>query len=136
MKRIRHGFQKPHALDPDFADSLSQSESFSPSSHRQAERKTQQFCGQVRRALNLALSDGVSSNNLGDLYVEDVVPAPDCGHLLVYISIPENRSLAEVLRDLAGQTPRLRSEVAMTIARKRAPELAFAPAYPDGGDDE
>jgi len=31
---------------------------------------------------------------------------------------------------------RLRTEVAMSIARKRAPELAFVPAFTAGGEND
>jgi ribosome-binding factor A len=73
---------------------------------------------------------------LNDLFVEEVSPAPDCGHLLVHVIIPADRSVNEALSALRGDAPRLRSEVAMTITRKRAPELSFVPAYPDRGEDE
>jgi ribosome-binding factor A len=68
--------------------------------------------------------------------VEDVSPAPDCGRLLVHVIIPADRSVADAISALRRDTSRLRSEVAMAITRKRAPELSFVPVYPDGGDDE
>ena len=73
---------------------------------------------------------------MNDLFVEDVSPAPDCGHLLVRVAIPVDRPITEALSALRRDVPRLRSEVAMAITRKRAPELSFVPAFPGGGDDE
>jgi ribosome-binding factor A len=120
------GFAAP--LYPGSSDRLS--------SGRQGERKTLQFCRQVQRALNLALADGNADDGLNDLFVETVSPAPDCGHLLVHVVIPPNRTVGETLGALRRDAPRLRSEVAMAITRKRAPELSFMPAVPDGGGDE
>ena len=122
--------------NPDFADALYGASSDRLSSGRQGERKARQFCRQVQRALNLALADRYSDDGLNDLYVEDVSPAPDCGHLLVHVVIPTDRPVAEALTALRQDAPRLRSEVAMAITRKRAPELSFGPAFPDGGEDE
>ena len=90
----------------------------------------------MQRALNLALADRIADDGLNDLFVEDVSPAPDCGHLLVHVVIPVDRHVADALSALRRDAPRLRSEVAMAITRKRAPELSFVPAFPDGGDDE
>jgi ribosome-binding factor A len=106
------------------------------SSGRQVERKARQFCRQVQRALNLALSDRHSDDGLSDLFVEDVSPAPDCGHLLVHVVVPADRPVNEALSALRREAPSLRSEVAVAITRKRAPELSFVPALPDGADDE
>jgi ribosome-binding factor A len=103
---------------------------------RQGPRKAQQFCRQVQRALNLALADRYEDDGLNELFVDDVTPAPDCGHLLVHVVVPANRSVTDALSSLRQDASRLRSEVAMTISRKRAPELAFVPAFPDRGEDE
>jgi ribosome-binding factor A len=103
-------------------------------------RKTRQFCRQVQRALNLALADHRADDGCHDLFVDDVSPAPHCGHLLVHVSIPNGRVIADALGVLRRDAGRLRSEVATAIARKRAPELSFVPAFPEldvnGGDDE
>jgi ribosome-binding factor A len=111
-------------IDPDFAEALSEDHS---SSERQVQRKTQQYCRQVQRALNLALTD---------LFVEQVSPAPDCGRLLIHVVIPQDTSVAEAMRDLEREKPRLRAEVASAISRKRAPELYFIPACGEEGWDE
>ena len=103
---------------------------------RQAQRKAQQFCRQVQRALNLALADRYENDGLNELFVDDVTPAPDCGHLLVHVVVPANRSVTDTLSGLRRDAPRLRSEVAMTISRKQAPELSFVPTMPGGGDND
>ena len=102
----------------------------------QHNRKAQQLCRQVQRALNLALANRHADDGLNDLYVEGVSPAPHSGHLLVHVSIPADRPVSEVLGALRRQAPYLRSEVARAITRKRAPELSFVPALEDGGTDE
>jgi ribosome-binding factor A len=123
-------------MDPEFAQALDGSTSDRLSSGRQVERKARQFCRQVQRALNLALADRHADDGMNDLFVEEVSPAPDCGHLLVHVIIPADRPMNEALSALRRDAPRLRSEVAMAITRKRAPELSFVPALPDGGEDE
>jgi hypothetical protein len=42
----------------------------------------------------------------------------------------------EALSALRRDAPGVRSEVAMAITRKRAPELSFVPAFPYGREDE
>ena len=123
-------------MDPGFAQALGGGTFDRFSSGRQAKRKARQFCRQVQRALNLALADRHSDDGLSNLFVEDVSPAPDCGQLLVHVVVPAQRPVAEALAALRQDAPRLRSEVAATITRKRAPELSFVPAVPDGGGDE
>jgi ribosome-binding factor A len=123
--------------NPDFAEALYGASSDRLSSAgRQGERKARQLCRQVQRALNLALADRSGDDALNDLFVEEVSPAPDCGHLLVHVVIPGDRPITEALGALRRDAPRLRSEVAMAITRKRAPELSFIPAFPEGGRDE
>lgn len=102
----------------------------------QARRKAQQFCRQVQRALNLALADRYEDDGLNELFVDDVTPAPDCGHLLVHVVVPPNRPVAEALSSLRHDAARLRTEVAMAISRKRAPELSFIPTTAQGGGDD
>ena len=86
--------------------------------------------------MNLAFAESREGSESDGVYVEDVVPAPDCGRLLVYVAVPEHRPVVEVLAELRADLPRLRAELAMAIARKRAPELSFAPFFDLGGKDE
>lgn len=136
MKQRNRGSRGPHFIDPDFIDALDENESTNRSSRRQIERKTQQFCRQVQRALNFALAEGSVGEGIESLFAEEVSPAPDCGCLLIHVVIPLRLSVAEVMAALRRETPRLRSEVARAITRKRAPELCFVPARSDGGDHE
>ena len=123
-------------LDADFAEILYGEKDNNRSNNRQTERKTQQFCRQVQRALNLALADTSVADIGCDLFVDEVSPGPDCGHLLVHIVVQDGYSIADALSALRRDAARLRSEVAMAITRKRAPELAFVPVSMQGGCDE
>jgi ribosome-binding factor A len=134
LKQHRRGSKEPHFIDPDFIDALDDNESGRASSRRQVERKTQQFCRQVQRALNFALADRSVGDGLDGLFVEEVSPAPDCGRVLAHVIVPDGLAVTDVMVALGRETPRLRSEVASAITRKRAPELYFVPAH--GGDHE
>lgn len=123
-------------MHPDFVEALDENESCHASVRRQEERKTLQFCRQVQRALNIALADCGAGDGICGLFVEEVSPAPDCGRLLIHVLIPDGRQVAEIMGLLSRATPRLRSEVATAITRKRAPDLLFAPSWSGGGDDE
>ena len=122
--------------NPQFAEALYATSSDQSSSGRQGDRKARQLCRQVQRALNLALADHGAGHAISDLFVEEVSPAPHCGHLLVHVVIPADRRVSEVLAALRRNAAGLRSEVARAITRKRAPELSFVPAFPAGGEDE
>jgi ribosome-binding factor A len=135
LKKQNRGCKESRSIDPDFAEALYEDTSCN-SSGRQAQRKARQFCRQVQRALNLALADRNVGDGVNELFVEDVFPAPDCGRLLVHVLIPAGRPVADAMIALGREAPRLRSEVASAITRKRAPELCFVPAYQDGGCDE
>jgi ribosome-binding factor A len=135
--RQPNGVRKgPQFIDPEFVEALHERKSSQSSSDRQAARKAQQFCRQVQRALNVALADRDLGDGIDDLFVEEVLPAPDCGHLLVHVVIPAGLSVVDALAALGREAPELRSEIASVISRKRAPELCFVPAYQDGGSNE
>ena len=136
MKQHKRRNKESQFIDPDFVEALYEDKSGSRSSGRHAQRKAQQFCRQVQRALNLALENRNVGDGINGLFVEDVSPAPDCGRLLVHVVIPGGCPVADAISALRRDTPRLRSEVAMEITRKRAPELTFVPALPEGGSDE
>ena len=118
-------------VDPDFAEALDDEESSGHAAGRHAEHKARQLCRQAQRALNLALAARPVAG-LEQLYVDEVSPAPDCGHLLVHFVAPQGALLPEVLASLRREAPRLRAEVARQVSRKRAPELSFVPAVASG----
>jgi ribosome-binding factor A len=142
--RAKGSFVKPRKrrgkgaefVDADFAEILYGEGSGSRSDSRQVQRKTQQFCCQVQRALNLALADSNVAGIGCELFVDEVSPASGCGHLLVHFAVQDGYSVVDAMSALRRDASRLRSEVAMAIARKRAPELSFVPVSVQGGDDE
>lgn len=134
-RKLRRG-KEAEFIDADFAESLYGDGNSNRSDTRQVQRKTQQFCRQVQRALNLALVDSSTMSIGCDLFVDEVSPGPDCGHLLVHIVVQDGYSVVEAMNALRRDASRLRSEVAMAIARKRAPELSFVPVSMQGGDHE
>jgi len=136
VKKLYSRCKETEFMDSDFAEALYGNRSENSSSSRQAQRKAQQFCRQVQRALNLALAESGSDEYLASLFVEEVSPAPDCGRLLVHVLVPTRYAIAEAIGTLRRNAPRLRSEVAMAITRKRAPELVFVPAFVEGGSDD
>lgn len=125
-------------MDPEFARAFE--DSMGGSTRRHAEHKAQQLCRQVQRALNLALAEIAPVEgqiDLTELFVEEVAPAPDCGHLVVRVVVPVECPVSETLRALREVAPFLRSRVALEITRKRAPELSFVPVLLGaGGSDE
>ena len=135
--RRRKGAEFPDShLDADFAEILYGEKDNNRSGNRQAQRKAQQFCRQVQRALNLALADSGAAGIGFDVFVDEVSPGPDCGHLLVRIVVQDGYSIVDAMSALRRDASRLRSEVAMAITRKRAPELSFVPVFMGGGNDE
>jgi ribosome-binding factor A len=121
------GDEMPPFVDPEFAEALSGNRG-DREIHRKQHHKDQMLCRQVQRALNLALAGECRDDVLRELYVADVVTAPNVTHLLVQVTIPPSVSLIDVLERLAQATPRLRAQVAHAITRKRTPELTFVPA--------
>lgn len=132
-KHNRKGFLSIE--EQDFAAALEGDEQKGRSTGRHGEHKTRQLCRQVQRALNLALAERGSDQVLEQLFVDEVSPAPGCGHLLVHFVAPADQSVADILAGLNREAPRLRAQVARAISRKQAPELSFVPAYRAGGED-
>lgn len=132
-KHNRRGFLSIE--EQEFAAALERDARESRSTGRHGEHKTRQLCRQVQRALNLALAERGSDPILDQLFIEEVSPAPGCGHLLVHFVAPVDRSLADALAGLNREAPRLRAHVARAVSRKQAPELSFVPAYRAGGED-
>ena len=129
----------PPFVDPAFAEALTGRPSRGDSRRNaRKDHKARQLCRQVQRALAMALAGECDDDVLRELYVADVQPAPDAGHLLVHLVVPTGVSIVDVLERIDRATPRLRATVAHAITRKRAPELSFAPvaAEQEAGHDE
>lgn len=90
-------------------------------------RKTRQLCRQVERTLNFVLAGECDDDLLRDFAVIAVEPAPDAERLLVTVSpnLAGSYNLPEVLEHFQAAMGMLRSLVAASIHRKRAPELSF-----------
>ena len=88
---------------------------------KQASRKGQQLCGQVKDALHTALA-GCADEVLQGLNVVSVEPAPHTGRLLVLLATEDRPAALKSLLRAAGF---LRSQVASAISRRFAPELVF-----------
>ena len=87
--------------------------------------KTLQMCRQVQRRLDLVLSGELSDPILQGLWVNSVVPEPGGRSLLVHVIANDAELVDDVRRRLNVARPRLRSEVAAAICRKRTPHLQF-----------
>jgi ribosome-binding factor A len=113
-------------IHPD--DGIDPKEFFRPTRKQTSNhRKAFQLCHQVADTLSLVLS-GEFGDELRDLRVVSVTPAPDASQLLVLVApAVEGASLDPnvVAVKLAAAAGRLRSEVAAAITRKRAPKLLF-----------
>lgn len=92
-------------------------------------RKTLQLCRQVADTLNYVLSGDCGDELLQNLQVASVVPAPNASQLLVTVYPVAASGAAfdatEVQGRLLSIAGRLRSEVASSITRKKAPNLLF-----------
>ena len=89
--------------------------------------KTAALCKQVRRILSLTLAGECGDPLLQELIVDEVLPAPNAGRLLVRVLLRARPdiTLADILQRLAAVEGLLRHRVGESIARKRTPELTF-----------
>ena len=93
-------------------------------------RKAYQLCRQVLDTLQLTLATE-DEPLLAGLTVVDVVPAPDSSRMLVILQpgIGELISCAsqaeQIMKCLDQHRPRLRSEIARSINRRKTPNLIF-----------
>ena len=110
-------------------DCVNPREFFKPQRNIQKQnRKAKQLCRQVAETLELVLSGECSDELLQSLHVLTVEPAPDASRLLVKLCAdvpPERFDRQAILNLVAGQSGRLRCEVATAITRKRTPTLVF-----------
>jgi ribosome-binding factor A len=116
-------------------DGVDPREFFKPQrTERKENRKARQLCRQVAETLDQILSGESGDEVLRTLRVADVLPAPDASRLLVTLLVdcaPEdfNRKLIE--EHLNPHRGRLRSEVAASITRRKAPTLVFEVIGPE-----
>lgn len=85
-------------------------------------RKALQLCAQVKDTLIMAFSQ-MADATLRELYVQDVIPAPDSTQLLATVVTEHDAS--KVVEQIAKANGILRNEVASGINRKRVPQLKF-----------
>jgi len=103
---------------------------------------TAALCKQVRRAVAMTLAGECSDEVLQSLVVDEVLPAPNAGRLLVRVLLrpppPDATatkiSVVDVLERLARVHGLLRESVSESIVRKRTPELIFD-VIPVGGGE-
>jgi ribosome-binding factor A len=98
-----------------------------PGGRRPGKRKTLQLCREAERTLGAVLSGECDDDVLRQLMVLSVAPAPNAGRLLVTVALPASAGVSaeEVLQRLLRMSGRLRGELAASVSRRKAPELAF-----------
>jgi len=97
-------------------------------------RKALQLSGQVAETLALVLAGECDDDLLRDLLVESVVPFPTSVRLLVTLvpSVSAGEvSLEQMAQRLEQVRGKLRSEVARSIHRRKAPDLLFRILRPE-----
>lgn len=100
---------------------------------QRVDRKTLQLCGQVRDTLNYVLTGELDDDVLRNVYVEEVRPAPDASRLLVSVAPMDAADAGRadlILEKLHIYAPRIRSEVAHSIHRRKTPELSYIVVQP------
>jgi ribosome-binding factor A len=98
---------------------------FRSTSNVRVTRKSLQLCHEVARVLGQVLTWETGDDVLAGLVVESVLPAPSTARLHVVMSAPLDVAAADVLAALHARAGRLRTEVAASVRRRRAPELVF-----------
>ena len=87
--------------------------------------RDRQLCAQVKRCLDIAVIETLARFGVSTCEVCSVEPAPDTARLAVVVAVSADHleSVRELLPKFKGA---LRNEVAQTIHRKKAPDLAFS----------
>jgi hypothetical protein len=90
-------------------------------------RKTLQLCREAERTFSAVLGGECNDDILRELIVASVLPAPNAGRLMVTVVLPDSAlvSPADALERLLSVSGRLRAELAASVRRRKAPELAF-----------
>ena len=94
--------------DPDFF--------FTESRSKRTRRKDRQLCGQVQRALGVALCASFDDEVLNELWVVKVEPAPTVARLMIWVAGPRGSSAELIMARLLRVSGALRAEVAAAIA--------------------
>lgn len=89
-------------------------------------RKARQLCAQAAEALSFALAAS-ADETLAGLTVVSVVPGPDTSRLIATVAMSPGDPFEpnELLARLDRAAGHLRSEVARSITRRKAPTIAF-----------
>lgn len=103
---------------------------FRPSPHRRDDRGARRLCSQVREALTYSLAGSCRDDVLQSLYVAGVEPAPDATRLAVTLVVSDPAQVEAARARLALVAALLRSDVAASIHRRRAPDLVFSVVPP------
>jgi ribosome-binding factor A len=108
-----------------------------PGEPARARQKTAQLCRQVYRTLVGAIA-AADDDALLDVNVESVEPCPDATRLLVLLRATRattREHIESIHRALDRHRGRLRSDVARSVTRKRAPELVFHVSVEPHGEE-
>ena len=99
---------------------------FKKPENRSSDRKVWQLCHQVRQTLEILWAEVELAV---EWEIRDVTPAPHASRLQVTIIAEKTkvseRDIAELQHTIQSYQPRWREELALTIHRKRVPELTF-----------
>ncbi len=101
---------------------------------RKQDHKAKQLCRQAVETLDQVLSGETGDRRLTCLRVVSAQPAPDVSRLLVTVMADcaeDDFCREETEACLRASTGRLRTAVAATITRRKAPTLAFVLLGPD-----
>jgi ribosome-binding factor A len=98
---------------------------FRNDSGRQASRKTLQLCAHTAQVVGQILAWETDDDLLSELVIVSVVPAPSSSRLLVTFSAASDADDAAILERLQRQVARLRTELGLSVQRRRVPELSF-----------
>ena len=100
-----------------------------------ADRKVQQLCAQVARALSMTLAGECDDEVLQNVVVESVQPVPDATRLEITLRIADpGMPPAEVAQHVDRASGRLRLAVGDAVRRRRVPDLVYRVLPPDAPD--
>jgi ribosome-binding factor A len=115
-------------MPPVFDDGVDPLRSGASFSSQSTDRKTLQLCARVAEVLNLSLSGDGQDDLLIGWTIDSVVPVQGASLLMAFVTPidpRDNTPPAVVLSRLAAAKPRLRSELARAIQRRKTPDLLF-----------